>query len=80
MALQEPIHRQITMEVHIDFAFHARQLPQSSIFPLVGERQFAAGIDDASDNHRQAIAGPRLLCASKEHGLVPVPWLVRGPI
>jgi hypothetical protein len=44
LALQEPIHRQITMEVHIDFAFHAGQFPQRGVFPLVGERQLAAGI------------------------------------
>ena len=58
LALQEPIHRQITMELYIDFAFHAGQFPQSGVFPLVGERQFAAGIDDASDDHRQAILYP----------------------
>ena len=27
LAFQEPIHRQITMEVHIDFAFHAPTVP-----------------------------------------------------
>ena len=46
------------MEVHIDFAFHPGQFPQSGVFPLVGQRQFAAGIDDASDDHRQAILDP----------------------
>ena len=44
--------------VHIDFAFHAGQFPQSGIFPLIGQRQLAAGIDDASDDHRQAILDP----------------------
>jgi hypothetical protein len=43
------------MEVHIDVAFHVAQFPQSGVFPLVGEGQFAAGVDDASDDHRQAI-------------------------
>ena len=46
------------MEVHIDFAFHTTQFPQSGVFPLVGEGQFAAGVDDASDDHRQAILYP----------------------
>ncbi len=35
---------------------HRLCLPRPrSIFALVGQRQFAARIDDASDNHRQAI-------------------------
>ena len=46
------------MEIHIDFAFHAGQFPQSGVLPLVGERQFAAGVDDASDDHPQAILDP----------------------
>src|SRR5271165_6207097 len=65
LALQEPIHRQITMEIHIDFAFHARQFPQSGVFPLVGERQFAPGVDEASDNHRQAILYPSFFARVK---------------
>ena len=44
--------------VHIDFAFHARSSHSSGVFPLVGERQFAAGVDEASDDHRQAILDP----------------------
>ena len=58
VALQQPIHREITMLVNIDFAFHAGQFPQSGIFPLIGQRQLAAGVDDASDDHRQAILVP----------------------
>ena len=33
-------------------------MPQSGVFPLVRQRQFAAGIDDASDDHRQAVLDP----------------------
>ena len=58
LALQQPIHRQITMSVNIDFALHAGQFPQSGIFPLIGQRQLASGVDDASDDHRQAILYP----------------------
>jgi hypothetical protein len=32
LAFQEPIHRQITMEVHIDFAFHAGQFHRAVFF------------------------------------------------
>jgi hypothetical protein len=46
------------MLLDIDFAFQAAQFPQSGVFPLVGQRQLAAGIDDASDDHRQAILYP----------------------
>ena len=42
-------------EVNIDFAFLARQFPQSGCFSTGRSSAcFAAGIDDASDDHRQS--------------------------
>jgi hypothetical protein len=36
---QEPVHRQVTMEIHIDFAFHAGQFPQSGVCFCVSKRR-----------------------------------------
>jgi len=39
LAFQEPVHRQVTMEIHIDFAFHAGQFPQSGVGFCVSKRR-----------------------------------------
>ena len=84
LAFQEPVHRQVTMEIHIDFAFHAGQFPQSGVLPLVGQRQFAAGVDDASDDHRQAILDPgffaRVKSAVQPKFLGQLQQRIAGPV
>jgi hypothetical protein len=38
-----------------DRTFDPAQLPQGGVFPLVGQGQLAAGVDDPTDDHGQAI-------------------------
>src|SRR5215475_9779700 len=58
LALRQPIHGVITMCLDIDFAFGAALFPQSGVFPLVGQCQLATGVEQPTDNHRQAISYP----------------------
>jgi hypothetical protein len=45
----------------IDRTFDPAQLPQGGAFPLVGQGQLAARVDDPTDDHGQAILYPRLV-------------------
>src|SRR6516225_4645651 len=58
LALQQPVHGLITMCLDIDFAFCTALFPEGGVFPLVGQRQLATGIEQPTDNHRQAISYP----------------------
>lgn len=48
------------MFVDVDGAFGAAEFPEGGVFPLVGEGEFAALIEDASDDHGEGVADPRL--------------------
>jgi len=51
LALEQPVHRQITVRLDSDGALDTAQLPQGRVLPLVGQGQLAARVDDSSDNH-----------------------------
>jgi hypothetical protein len=61
LALQQSVKSLITMCIDIDFAFGASPLPERGVFPLVGQYQLATGIEQPTDNHRQAISYPGLV-------------------
>jgi hypothetical protein len=61
LALQQPVHRRVTMLLNIDRPRGAAQFPQGGVFPLVRQRQLAARIDEPADDHGQAILHPGLL-------------------
>jgi hypothetical protein len=49
------------MFLDVDRPLGATEFPQGGVFPLVRQRQFAAGIDQPADDHGQAILDPSLL-------------------
>lgn len=48
------------MFIDIHGAFGATEFPKRGVFPLVGEEEFAALIDDAADDHGEGVANPWL--------------------
>ena len=60
LAFQKAIHGLIAVCVHVHRSPGAAEFPQDGSFPLVGEPQLAALIDDAPGDHGKDIAHPRL--------------------
>ena len=60
LALQELIHGLITVHIHIRWTLHTTELPQAGIGMVVAQGELTAGIDKASDDHRQRTAHPGL--------------------
>ena len=48
------------MFIDVHGAFGAAEFPEGGVFPLVGEGEFAALIEDAADDHGEGVADPGL--------------------
>jgi hypothetical protein len=68
LAIQQSIHRQIAVIFDVDRTFDPAQLPEGGVFPLIGQGQLAARVDDPTDDHGQAILHPRFV--ARVEGLV----------
>ena len=58
LASQQPIHRRVTVHIHIHRTFRAAEFPQGAVLPLMTQSQFAAGVHHSTGDHRQAVVHP----------------------
>ena len=61
LALQQPVHGGVAVFVDVDWALAAAETPQGGVGGALGQGELAALIDEAPNDHREAVPHPRFV-------------------